>query len=188
MFWLSAFVAGLDGIPDTRTMERQYNKTHRDLARNLRKNMTIPEQTLWALLRKRQLDGYRFRHQAPLGRYIVDFVCLDARLVIELDGNPHRHQQAYDRERDNWMQQQQFRLLRFWNDELLNNQEAVLQQIRHALHQQSQHLLPPPPLAGGGLGRGEVRSEVMDFPSVCVDAHAPRGARLWKDVARARMK
>ncbi|QTR55184.1 endonuclease domain-containing protein [Thiothrix unzii] len=139
-------------------MERQNNKIHRDLARNLRRNMTVPEQQLWNALRKRQLDGYRFRRQTPVGRYIADFVCLEARLVIELDGNHHHEQKGYDRERDHWMQQQHFQVLRFWNHEILNHQETVLQQIRHVLHQQPQHLLPPSPLAGEGLGMGE-RSE-----------------------------
>jgi very-short-patch-repair endonuclease len=119
-------------------MERQNNKMHRDLARDLRKNTTLPEQQLWKALRKCQLNGYRFRRQMVLGRYIADFVCLNARLVIELDGNHHGEQQGYDRERDNWMQQQQFQVLRFWNHEILNHQEAVLQQISQAL-QRSHH-------------------------------------------------
>ncbi|QTR48786.1 endonuclease domain-containing protein [Candidatus Thiothrix anitrata] len=144
-------------------MEKRNNKIHRDLARNLRKNMTTPEQQLWDTLRKRQLDGYRFRRQTPLGRYIADFVCLEARLVIELDGNHHHEQQGYDRERDHWMQQQNFQVLRFWNHEILNHPQVAIQQIRQALHEQSQHLLPPSPLAGGeaprssgwdGLGMG----------------------------------
>jgi very-short-patch-repair endonuclease len=117
-------------------MEKQNNKMHRDLARNLRKNMTTAEQQLWGALRKRQLDGYRFRRQTVLGRYIADFVCLEARLVIELDGNHHVERQGYDRERDNWMHQQQFQVLRFWNHEILNHRESILQQIRHALLQQ----------------------------------------------------
>ncbi|QLQ34217.1 MAG: endonuclease domain-containing protein [Candidatus Thiothrix singaporensis] len=110
---------------------------HRDLARNLRKNMTTPEQQLWATLRKRQLDGYRFRRQTPLGRYIADFVCLEARLVIELDGNHHHNQQGYDHERNHWMQQQNFRVLRFWNYEIQRHPETIIQQIRQALHHQS---------------------------------------------------
>ena len=134
-------------------------KIHRDLARNLRKNMTTPEQHLWEALRKRQLDGYRFRRQTPLGRYIADFVCLEVRLVIELDGNHHHDQQGYDRERDHWMQAQQFQVLRFWNHDILNHQETVLQRIRYALHQQA---LPPSPLAGEGLGMGGVRSEAVN--------------------------
>ena len=135
-------------------MEKQNNKIHRDLARNLRKNMTAPEQQLWNALRKRQLDGYRFRRQVPLGRYIADFVCPEARLVVELDGNHHHDQQGYDRERDHWMQQQNFQVLRFWNHEVLNHQEIVIQQIRQILHEQSHRLLPPSPLAGEGLGMG----------------------------------
>ncbi len=138
-------------------MEKQNNKIHRDLARNLRKNMTDPEQQLWDALRKRQLDGYRFRRQMPLGRYITDFICLEARLVIELDGNHHHDQQGYDRERDNWMQQQNFQVLRFWNHEILNHQQFVIQQIRQALHQQSPRLLPPSPLARDGGEFGVMR-------------------------------
>lgn len=130
------------------------NKIHRDLARHLRKNLTTAEQQLWESLRKRQLEGFRFRRQSPLGRYIADFVCLKARLVIELDGKHHHHQQGYDRERDHWMQEQQFQVLRFWNQDILDNQDKVLQQIRHALHQQMQHHLPPSPLAREGSGMG----------------------------------
>lgn len=116
------------------------NKIHRDLARSLRKNMTTPEQLLWEALRKRQLDGYRFRRQMPLGRYIADFVCLEVRLVIELDGKQHLDHQDYDHERNHWMQQQQFRVLRFWNHEWLNQPNQVLQHIRQALHEQTNTL------------------------------------------------
>ncbi len=147
-------VAWQGEVSDTCGMERQHNKIHRDLARNLRKNMTTPEQQLWEALRKRQLDGYRFRRQTPLGRYIADFVCLEARLVIELDGNHHHDHQNYDRERDNWMQQQNFRVLRFWNHEIQHHQQTVIQQIRQALHQQSSLLLPPSPPCGGRAGDG----------------------------------
>ena len=114
-------------------MEKQNNKLHLDLARNLRKQMTEPEQQLWTVLRKRQLDGYRFRRQTPLGRYIADFVCLEARLVIELDGDYHNDQQAYDHERDHWMRQQNFQVLRFWNHEVLHQKENVIQKIHCAL-------------------------------------------------------
>lgn len=114
-------------------MENQYASAHRDLARALRKSMTLPEQQLWALLRKSQLDGYRFRRQAPIGRYIADFVCWEARLVIELDGQHHQDQQAYDQERDHWMQQQNIQVLRFQNHEILNTPTTVIQQIRHTL-------------------------------------------------------
>jgi very-short-patch-repair endonuclease len=137
-------------------MEMQNNKIHRDLARNLRKNLTTAEQQLWACLRKRQLDGFRFRRQTPLGRYIADFVCLEVRLVIELDGNHHHDQQGYDQARDDWMQQQRFRALRFWNHEIVNNQEATLQKILNALHRQRDTLLLPSPLAGEGAGMGGV--------------------------------
>lgn len=117
-------------------MNKEHPKLHRELARTLRNNMTTAERQLWQALRKRQLNGYRFRRQVVLGRYITDFVCLEARLVIELDGNHHHEQHDYDRERDNWMQQQQFQVLRFWNHEVLHHQYSVLQQIHRALQRQ----------------------------------------------------
>lgn len=117
-------------------MKPTINRLQRDLARNLRSHMTLPEQQLWAALRKRQVEGFRFRRQMPLWRYIADFVCLEARLVIELDGNHHRdpEQYAYDRERDQWMQQQQFHVLRFWNEQIIQELDSVLHRIRQALY------------------------------------------------------
>ncbi|MEO3430819.1 DUF559 domain-containing protein [Pelagibius sp. CAU 1746] len=122
-------------------------------ARQLRGNMTEAEQRLWSVLRRRQLDGLRFRRQVPLGRFIVDFACYEARIVAELDGGQHTESEVEDAARNQWLEDRGFRVLRFWNDEIFENLEGVLEVIRAAaasdLHKKS-----PLPLDGGGMGRG----------------------------------
>ena len=88
------------------------------LARALRKNMTGTEHQLWSRLRGRQLEGWKFRRQHPIGEYIVDFVCLAARLVVELDGYSHgvETQLEYDQARDRYLRGQGYRVLRFSGD------------------------------------------------------------------------
>jgi len=104
---------------------------------------------LWRHLRNRLLDGYRFRRQAPLGRYVVDFVCMDARLVIELDGGQHAEQLQEDQQRTEYLGRGGFRVLRFWNDDALMRTEQVLEQILQALRQAPPH---PDPLPQAGEG------------------------------------
>ncbi len=94
-------------------------------ARELRANATDVERLLWTCLRKRQIAGYRFRRQAPMGRYIVDFVCYEKQLAIELDGGQHKKQAQYDAERTEWLESQGFTVLRFWNNQVLNELEGV---------------------------------------------------------------
>ena len=93
-------------------------------ARQLRKNMTDAERALWRLLRQRQVNGLRFRRQVPIDHYIVDFACLEARLVIEVDGGQPFESQA-DKTRDAYLRSQGFRVLRFWNNDVLSNQDGV---------------------------------------------------------------
>ena len=102
-------------------------------ARTLRHNQTDAERELWQLLRRRELAGYKFRRQMPLGPYIADFVCLSARLIIELDGGQHGEQIAYDSERTKWLEAQSFRVFRFWNNQVFKERDAVLQTILSAL-------------------------------------------------------
>ena len=102
-------------------------------ARRLRANPTEAERRLWALLRRRQLEGLRFRRQAPIGPYIVDFVCYSEKLVIEVDGGQHAVQVDRDTARTRWLESQGFRVLRFWNNDVLGNSEAVFESIRQAL-------------------------------------------------------
>jgi very-short-patch-repair endonuclease len=87
---------------------------------------------LWKYLRRRQLNGFFFRKQCPIGPYIADFACLEARLIIELDGGQHADS-ATDASRDAWFTAQGFRTLRFWNNDVLANTEGVLMTITEAL-------------------------------------------------------
>ena len=102
-------------------------------ARTLRWNMTDAERTLWGHLRRRRLRNCKFRRQYPFGPYILDFVCLERKLVVELDGSQHDDQRTYDRIRDGWLSDQGFRILRFWNNEVLRQERAVLETIYYAL-------------------------------------------------------
>lgn len=105
--------------------------------------MTDAERRLWQGLRGRQMDGFKFRRQVPLGPYIVDFVCLEARLVIEVDGGQHLDS-AEDKIRDAWLASEGFQVMRFWNDEVLKKSKDVLERVWDTLHP---HPNPPP---GGG--------------------------------------
>jgi very-short-patch-repair endonuclease len=103
------------------------------IARTLRENPTEAERRLWSRLRKRQLDGYRFRRQAPLGPYVVDFACLAARLVIEVDGGQHSWRTEQDAMRKAWLEANGFQVLRFWNNEVQSNLDGVLETVRRTL-------------------------------------------------------
>jgi very-short-patch-repair endonuclease len=104
-------------------------------AKRLRKNSTDAERALWRVLRSRQLGGHKFRRQQPLGPFIVDFVCLDARMVVEIDGGQHNEEEdiAYDQRRSQWLEKAGFRVMRFWNHEVLNQLESVSDAISNAL-------------------------------------------------------
>jgi very-short-patch-repair endonuclease len=106
---------------------------NRSRAKNLRNNPTEVEHALWQHLRLRQLGGYKFRRQQPLGHYIVDFVCLEKRLIIDVDGGQHSSQCAYDEQRSIWLESQGFRVLRFWDNEVMQDIEAVKGVIWRAL-------------------------------------------------------
>ena len=102
-------------------------------ARELRKNPTEAEKVLWSELRYRQLCGYRFRRQRPIGTYIVDFVCLESRLVIELDGGQHLESGCYDAARTSDLNGRGFSVIRFWNNQVLAEIEGVKEAILLAL-------------------------------------------------------
>lgn len=103
--------------------------------RRLRRDQTTVEQKLWAQLRNRQLNGHKFRRQVPLGRFIVDFSCYDARLVVELDKGQHGESEAEDAARTAWLSNRGFRVLRFWNHEVMENMEGVLSRILEKLEE-----------------------------------------------------
>src|SRR5438874_2252460 len=103
------------------------------LARGLRRTQTDAENRLWYHLRNRQLGGAKFRRQFPIGSYVVDLVCLESRLIVELDGGQHSEQVERDERRTAFLEAQGFRILRFWNNQALAETEAVLTTILVAL-------------------------------------------------------
>ena len=110
-------------------IKRQYTQQAQTYSKALRQNLTNAERLLWHYLRNKQLDGYKFRRQQAMGNYIVDFVCLSKKIIIELDGGQHQEQQIYDLQRDNFLQQQGYKVLRFWNNDVFNNCFGVLEKI-----------------------------------------------------------
>lgn len=99
-------------------------------AKSLRRTQTDAEQKLWYHLRAHRFMGKKFKRQKPMGRYVVDFVCLEEKLIIELDGGQHAENVEYDSERDSWLRNEGYTVLRFWNNEMLNEMEGVLERIR----------------------------------------------------------
>ena len=102
------------------------------IARRLRKNSTNTEQYLWKHLRNRQVEGFKFRRQQQLGKHIVDFVNLENKVVVEVDGGQHVHN-SNDKIRDEWLRAEGYKVLRFWDNEVFNNLESVLESIRDDL-------------------------------------------------------
>ena len=152
-------------------------------ATTLRNNATDAERGLWKLLRGDAINGLRFRRQLPIGTYIVDFVCFEARVIVEVDGGQHNGS-AHDAQRDAWLKSEGFAVLRFWNNDVLQNIEGVRQVISEGTklalasrYPFSGHdvLLPPldgnevllPPLDGEGWG------EVKTKPAIQHDSTLP---------------
>ena len=104
-------------------------------ARELRKNSTEQELKIWKLLRNRQLSNYKFRRQYPIGPYIVDFICREKRLIIELDGGQHNENRniMYDTERTKYLELRGYKVIRFWNNDIDNNIEGVYKSIQSKL-------------------------------------------------------
>lgn len=114
-------------------------------AKEMRHAPTDAERQLWSRLRATRLSGWKFRRQQPIGPYIADFACLEARLIVEVDGSQHADS-ARDAARDEWLGAQGFRIMRFWNNEVLENEDGVLVTILAALE---------PPLPNPSPARGE---------------------------------
>ncbi|MBR2813815.1 MAG: DUF559 domain-containing protein [Reyranella sp.] len=103
-------------------------------ARDLRRDATDAESHIWRCLRRRQLGGAKFRRQHRIGLYICDFACVEASLIVELDGSQHVDRQSYDDRRDAFLRSAGFRVLRFWNNDALERTEQVLDTIFEALN------------------------------------------------------
>jgi very-short-patch-repair endonuclease len=118
-------------------------------ARRLRRDQTDAERKLWFRLRDRRLDGWKFRRQAPIDRFVVDFVCVDAKLIVELDGGQHSERAAQDAERTRALESMGYLVLRFWDNDVLTNINGVLEAILNTL---TPHAFEPPhpdPLPNG---------------------------------------
>jgi very-short-patch-repair endonuclease len=105
----------------------------KERARFLRREMTDTERKLWSILQYRKISNFKFRRQQIIGPYIVDFVCLSRHLIIECDGAQHALNQVYDQKRDHFLKTHGFRVLRFWNLDVLQNIEGVYDEILRAL-------------------------------------------------------
>ena len=124
-------------------------------AQELRQRSTDAEQALWKRLRNRQLAECKFRRQVPLGKYIVDFVCFERKVVIEVDGGHHQEQVSSDAVRTTWLESQGFQVLRFWNHEVLADTEAVQEALLVALQESSPSPDSPSPQPSPVKGEGE---------------------------------
>ncbi|HEV2550020.1 MAG TPA: endonuclease domain-containing protein [Stellaceae bacterium] len=123
------------------------------VARKLRACPTDAEIRLWSRLRRKQLEGCRFRRQQPLGPYVVDFFCPEAKLIIEVDGGQHAESTS-DEKRTSWLEARGYRVMRFWNNDALGNTDGVLLKILEALRAGPPSL--PSPSRGEGKGRAGV--------------------------------
>lgn len=121
-------------------------------AKALRRNQTDAERRLWGYLRDRRLDGWKFRRQHPIGPYVLDLYCADARLVIEIDGGQHDYDEyrEHDEKRTAYLNSQGLKVMRFWNSDVMENTIGVLEAIREALSPSPQ---PSPRERGEGEGR-----------------------------------
>ena len=114
-------------------MERENLKRRSTRARELRQSSTDAEHRLWSAIRNRQLDGFKFRRQVPIDRYFADFACLEARLIVELDGSQHMDQEVRDTERSRVLEANGWIVIRFWNNDVLGNLDGVGETILAAL-------------------------------------------------------
>jgi very-short-patch-repair endonuclease len=123
-----------------------------DRARRLRRDQTDVERKLWLRLRDRRLNGWKFKRQVPIDRYVADFCCPDARLIIELDGGQHTMTEEADAKRTAFLESSGYLVLRFWNNDVLKNTDAVLEEILATLPQ-APSAPHPDPLPSGERGR-----------------------------------
>ena len=172
--------------PDRAAVTASLPADLRDFARELRRRTTDAEALLWRLLRNRLMAGAKFRRQHPLPPYVLDFYCHDAGLAVELDGGQHNEAagRRHDARRDAFLAQKGIRVLRFWNHEVLNQTEAVLEAIYAAMDQASSRVEPspsPPPPLPGGEGGFHLPAHIYDlFPDRLVDSELGEIPEGWE--------
>ena len=132
--------------------------TLKERARQLRRDQTDAEKKLWARLRSRQLNGCKFRRQFVNGSFITDFCCFEQRLVVELDGGQHADQSDADRRRSDFLLSRGYRVLRFWDNEAMENIDSVLEQILLALDKAALNGVPSPFPLPAGEGKNKTRN------------------------------
>ena len=121
-------------------------------AARLRRERTDVENAIWQATRNRQCDGFKFRCQATIGAFVVDFLCVEARLIVELDGG--QHNEATDSSRTRFLEARGYRVLRFWNGDVVENRDGVLEAIRLALAARMAERTSPSPNPSRESGRG----------------------------------
>ena len=159
-------------------IKRSYTQQTLEKAKTLRQDQTDAEGLLWHYLGNKQLDGYKFRRQQPIGPYVVDFVCMSRKLVIELDGGQHAEQHTYDKKRDEFLRGKGYRILRFWNNEVFQNCMDVLEPVYQALVD-----APAQQPSFGGSATGPPPHQPS--PDGSASATPPQGGSDWS-VERAR--
>jgi len=154
-------------------------------ARQLRAAMTPAERKLWQHLSRGQIEGFKFRRQVPVGPYFADFLCPEARLIVEVDGGQHLEAEAeHDVARDAWLQAQGFKVLRFWNNQVLNELGSVLEAIAQGLVATATP--PPDPLPQGegvlvGADERWMRHALSLAQRAAAEGEVPVGAVLVQD-------
>ena len=137
----------------------------RDRARELRAKATPFEQSFWQAIRAHRFSGFKFRRQQVIGNYIADFACMQARLIVELDGGQHADATAYDSRRDAWLKAEGYRVFRVWNNEWAQQQEAVLERLWALLHEATPPSPQPLPPDGGGARPASLQAaEPLEAP------------------------
>ena len=135
-------------------VKRPISDFKRQSAKRLRENTTVAEQILWRHLRSLEVKGSHFRRQVVIGPYIADFACLTLRLIVEVDGSQHADEKglAYDETRTRWLQSEGYRVIRFWNNDVMSKTESVLE----AIHNMTAVTPPRPPRTMQGIvGAGD---------------------------------
>jgi len=131
---------------------RTEKERSRQFARTMRRQPTVCEKRFWWLVKDRRLGGYKFKRQVLIGSYIADFVCVEQRLIVELDGSQYDHQRMYDVRRDAFLQSKGYRVMRIWDSEFFENIDGAMDVVLRELNS-APSPLPSPPMGARGLER-----------------------------------